>query len=178
MIKNEDKIKSADQLLSIVFDNDYSKIDEFYEDFILCKEWKFEEDRHYWACSFESLNSGSEIEVIFNDSKDEYGGDITGFDCGEYDFYGDDYSRGCNTLSVCDSKIKTKKTFYTKIKDNFLQIVQLINDAEKEDKELYDNECFERYGHTSDELTEEEIDELDGESTYNMMIREGWIDED
>lgn len=178
MIKNEDKIKSIEQFLNIVFDNYENEIDDFYEDFILRKEWKFEEDRHYWACSFESLNSCSKIEVIFNDSKGEYGGDITGFECGEYDLYDEDYSRSCIILSVWDSKIKTKKTFYKKIKDNFLRIVQMIDIAEKEDKETYDNECLERYGHTSDELTEEKIDELEGESTYDMMVKEGWIDED
>ena len=177
MIKNEDKIKSADQLLNIVFDNNQNEIYDFYENFVLQNE-EIRDSNSFWACNFKSLNSCSEIEVIFSNEGKYYNGNITGTECDEYDFCDRDYNRGCRILSISDNKIKIKKTFYKKVKDCFLQIVQLINDAEKEDKKLYDDKCLERFGHYSDELTEEEIDELDNEEYCKWLSDEGWLEED
>ena len=181
MIKNEDKIKSAEQLLNIVFDNDSRKINKFYEDFELISEGAFIEESFLWGCTFKSRHSQSEIENIFSDNtngKKLYSGDITGYECDDYDYCDDDIHRGCVILSILDKKNELKQTFYKKVKDNFLRLVELISKAELEDKEMYDNQCLERFGHTSNELTEEEIDELDNEEYCKWLSDEGWIDED
>jgi hypothetical protein len=58
-----------------------------------------------------------------------------------------------------------------------------INDFEYEYYEkVLDLDSENKYGKIYDDLTDEEqqelIDERDGIATYNMMVREGWIDED
>lgn len=185
MIKNEDKIKNVGQFLNIVFDNKVD-VDCFYNNFELSHEGEYEENNHKWWCRFESLNSNNKIEISFNDSDKHYGGEIVGTDCGDYDFILDSWSRGCEILDVWDNKYKSKKTFYNKIKENFKTIIDLIEKVEQEDREYYQNRLedgAERYFEKSyNELTEREQDELqwnlDGEDTYNEMVREGWIDED
>lgn len=185
MIKNEDKIKSVEQFLNIVFDSK-EKINAFYCDFKLQHEWEYEDITHKWSCRFESLSSNNQIEIGFNDSNNHYGGEIMGTECGEYDFILDSWSRGCEIFDIWDNKYKSKKTFYNKIKERFNNIIELIEKVEQEDNEHHQNRLedgAERYFEKSyDELTEEEQDEvqwnLDGEDTYNMMVREGWIDED
>ena len=186
MIKNEDKIKSVEQLLNIVFDNDENEIKNFYSSFKLQREWKFEEQEHEWSCRFKSRCSDSELEIGFNDSEGEYGGEISGTECGEENWYWE-RSRGGESESIWDSIYKTKKTFYREIKSSFFNIVELIEKAENEEYEesdeeieAYENKCLDKFGHT--DLTQEEEqelqDEIEGEATYRMMVREGWIDED
>lgn len=185
MIKNEDKIKNIDQFLNIVFDNK-EEIDHFYYDFKLQHEWEYKEDNHEWSCRFESLGSNNEIEVGFNDNNGHYGGGIMGTECGEYDFVLDDWCRGCEIFDIWDNKYKSKKAFYNKIKESFNNIIKLIEKTEQEDHEHYQSRLedgAERYFEKSyEELTEREKSEvqwnLDGEDTYNEMVREGWIDED
>ena len=185
MIKNEDKIKSVEQFLNIVFDSK-DEINEFYYDFKLQHEWEYKEENHEWSCRFESLSSSNQIEVSFNDSKNNYSGEIMGTECGEYDFILDDWCRGCEIFDIWDKKYKSKKAFYNKIKESFKNIIVSIEKAEKEEQEYYQNRLengAERYFEKSyDELTEREKDEvrwnLDGEDTYYEMVKEGWIDED
>jgi hypothetical protein len=185
MIKNEDKIKSIEQFLNIVFDNQ-EEINDFYNNFELKNEWEYKEETHNWSCRFESLSSNNQIEIGFNDNNNHYGGEIMGTECGEYDFILGDWCRGCELFEILDNKYKSKKTFYNKVKESFKNIIKLIEKAEQEEHEYYQNRLedgAERYFEKSyDELTEGEQDELqwnlEGEDTYNMMVSEGWIDED
>jgi len=70
-----------------------------------------------------------------------------------------------------------------------LNIKECIETQEKIDEfeykyyeKILDLDSDNKYGKAYDELTEEEQEELDDEregiATYNMMVREGWIDED
>lgn len=99
----------------------------------------------------------------------------------------------CNFNNHYDTKyfktINVFKSITNYIIKADLNIKECIETQEKIDEfelkyyeRVLDLDSDNKYGKDYDELTEEEQEELDSEregiSTYNMMVREGWIDED
>lgn len=176
MIKNEDKIKSVDQFLNIVFDSK-EEINKFYDEFELQHEWEYKEDIHEWSCRFvHNKYVYKTIEVGFNDSIDFdniYEGSIMGTECGEY--Y--DEGRGCDTYEIESSKYKSKNTFYREIKKDFKIIVNEILEASLEETREYNEYIYDRFGCTYEELSDDEKEDLEGEQALSILLEdEGFSD--
>ena len=81
-------------------------------------------------------------------------------------------------IFVSDKKFKTQKTFYKDLPTIFPMLLREIKEQEKQVSIQLDMESNRLFGKDCSELTDDEIERWEGISTYNMMVAEGWIDED
>lgn len=81
-------------------------------------------------------------------------------------------------IFVSDKKLKTQKTFYRDLPYIFPALIREIRGQEKQVNIQLNNESNRLFGKDYCCLTEDEIEEWDGITTYNMMVEEGWIEED
>lgn len=128
--------------------------------------------------NFAEYNNYYDCEERLPDFKNETDFDDK-FYCNFNDYYDTKYFKTTNIF-------KNITKYIIKADDNIKDCINTQQEIDEFESKYYervlDINSEDKYDMLFDELTEEEqqeiIDERDGIATYNMMVREGWIDED